>query len=115
MGRCCRIRRSTRSQKAHRLNAAHALLGEGREVGEAVAQLSERFSLSRRQAYRYVQAARQMSAPVNVAEASVPVTLKIPRSLLDALRTHAGRSGVSMSDIASQALARFFRESARHG
>ncbi|MDE0623853.1 MAG: ribbon-helix-helix protein, CopG family [Bryobacterales bacterium] len=107
--------RSTRSQKARRLNAAYALLGEGREVGEAVALLSERFSLSRRQAYRYVQAAREMSAPVGVVEASVPITLKIPRSLLEALRTHARRSGVSMSDIASRALARFFGESARHG
>lgn len=107
--------RSTRSQKARRLNAAYALLGEGREAGEAVAQLAERFGLSRRQAYRYVQAARDMSAPVDVAEGSVPVTLKIPRSLLDALRTHARRSGVSMSEIASRALARFLRESARHG
>lgn len=107
--------RSTRSQKARRLNAAYALLGEGREAGEAVAQLSKRFGLSRRQAYRYVRAARDMSAPVDVAESSVPVTLKIPRSLLDALRVHARRSGVSMGEIASRALARFFGESARHG
>ena len=107
--------RSTRSQKARRLNAAYALLREGCELAEAAAQMSERFGLSRRQAYRYVQAARDMSAPMDVAEASVPVTLKIPRSLLTTLRTHADRSGVSMGEIVSRALARFFRESARHG
>ena len=106
--------RSTRSQKAHRLNAAYALLGDGCEVAEAARQLSERFGLSRRQAYRYVQVARDMSAPMGVAEASVPVTLKIPRGLLAALRAPAKRSGVSMGEIASRALAKFFRESG-HG
>lgn len=107
--------RSTRSQKARRLNTAYALLGEGCEFAEVVARLSERFGLSRRQAYRYVQAARDMNAPMDVAEASVPVTLKIPRSLLATLRTHAKRSGVSMGEIASRALARFFRDSTRGG
>ena len=107
--------RSTRSQKAQRLNAAYALLAEGCEVAEAVGRLSRQFQLSQRQAYRYVQTARTMSAPAEVAETPIPITLKIPRSLVAILRAHARNSGLSMGEIVSRALAAFFRSSGGHG
>ena len=107
--------RSTRSQKSHRLNVAYGLLADGLEAAAAVERMSSQFGLSRRQAYRYVQAARAMSEPAQASEASVPITLKIPRSLVAALRAHARSSGLSMGEIVSRALARLFRDSGRHG
>ncbi len=109
------MKRSTRSQKAQRLNAAYALLADGCKVAEAVERLCEQFQLSKRQAYRYVRTARTMSAPAQVAETPVPITLKIPGSLVTALRAHARNSGLSMGEIVSRALAAFFRGSGGHG
>ena len=57
--------RSTGSQKAERLNAAHGLLAGGLSVTQACAALSGRFELSRRQAYRYVQEAQALAAPLS--------------------------------------------------
>ena len=107
--------RSTKAQKAERLNAAYALLGRGADVASAVQHLVQQFGLSQRQAYRYVQAARAMSAPADVSETIVPITLKIPRDVAAALRAHARSSGLSMGEIVSRALARFFRGSDRLG
>jgi len=50
--------RSTDAQKAERLNAAHRLLARGQSVGEAGLSLSRQFTMSRRQAYRYIEEAR---------------------------------------------------------
>ena len=50
-----------------------------------------------------------MSAPVDVPEMPVPMTFKLPRSLVEALRIHAANSGLSMGEIVSRALAAFLR------
>ena len=66
--------RSTGSQKAERLNAAHGLLARGLSVAEACVSLSRQFALSRRQAYRYLQEAQALPAPLPVVEPSLAVT-----------------------------------------
>ena len=103
--------RSTRAQQAQRLNAAYGFLAEGCPVPDAVARLRTRFGMSRRQAHRYVRAARSMEAPVAVSESSVPITVKIPARLVTALRGHAAGSGLTIGEIVSRALAAFFRRS----
>ena len=107
--------RSTRSQKVERLNAAYTLLAQGVTAGEAVLRLSQRFGLSQRQAYRYLQDARAMGQPVEPAEALVPITIKIPGTLAEALRTHSRSSGDSIGDIVARALRRFFSDVGRRG
>ena len=107
--------RSSRSQKVERLNAAYALLAEDVSVSEAVLRLSQRFGLSQRQAYRYVQDARAMDRPAEPAEALIPITIKIPGTLAAALRAHSRSSGDSIGEIVARALRRFFAGSGRHG
>ena len=107
--------RSTKAQKSERLNAAYALLAQQFEMAEAVQRLSKQFALSQRQAYRYVRTARTMRRPVQVAEASVPITLKIPGSLAAALRAHARSSGLSIGEIVSRSIARFLSGPGGHG
>ena len=107
--------RSTKAQKLERLNAAYALLEQNSDVAVVVQRLSMQFGLSQRQAYRCVEAARKMRQPAEVAEASVPITLKIPGSLAAALRAHAKGSGLSIGEIVSRALSGFLFGTGRHG
>src|SRR5262249_35291504 len=74
--------RSTDAQKAERLNAAHELLAGGRDLPDAAVMLARDFGLSRRQAYRYLEEAAAIGHPVPVSERSVPITLKIPGSVV---------------------------------
>ena len=96
-------------RKAQILNAAYRLLNRGAAIANTVESLSTQFGLSRRQAYRYVRQAEAMEEPLEVPEVPVPVTFKLPRSLIEALRTHAAKSGLSMGEIVSRALAAFLR------
>src|SRR5262252_8859603 len=74
--------RSTDAEKAERLNAAHRLLARGTELVDAATALSRDFGLSCRQAYRYLEEAQAIGHPVPIAEPSVPITLKIPGSVV---------------------------------
>jgi len=107
--------RSTDTQKAERLNAAHGLLAGGLSVAEAALSLSRQFAMSRRQAYRYVEKAQTISRPVAVAEPSMAVTFKLPPSLVRLIRARAAAEGTTISDMVSRALRAFLGEAGGHG
>ncbi len=107
--------RSTRAQKAERLNVAYGLLARGRSMSEATTILSQEFGLSRRQAYRYLQEAQAIGHPVAVSEASVPITLKIPGSVARELRAYANSSGLTLGEIVARAVSRFLSAARKHG
>lgn len=100
--------RSTKADKARLVNAAYRLLGRRTELSEAADQLSREFALSRRQAYRYLEYASTLTAPVATVEPSVAVTFKIPANTVRALRAYARRSGLTLGEIVARALAAFF-------
>jgi predicted DNA-binding transcriptional regulator YafY len=104
--------RSTGSQKAERLNAAHGLLARGLSVAEACVSLSRQFALSRRQAYRYLQEAQALQAPLPVAEPSMAVTFKLPPSLVSRVRARAAADGTTLSETVARALSAYL---AGHG
>ena len=70
--------RATKAKKARLLNAAYRLLEQQLEVAEAAQSLGRKFALSRRQAYRYLEEAAGLSAPVPAVEPTVAVTFKLP-------------------------------------
>ena len=107
--------RSTKAEKAQQLNAARGLLQLQVALPEAVRRLSREFALSERQAYRYLQQASQLDRPVEVPEATVPVTLKLPPRTIERLRKYARSSGLTMGAIVTGALNRFLRTLKRHG
>jgi hypothetical protein len=86
--------RSTKTQKALNLNAAHGLLSRGSSVAEAATMLAQERGISLRQAYRYLQRARALRRAMPVGEPSVPATFKIPRDVLAQLRAYSRRSGL---------------------
>ena len=107
--------RSTDAQKAERLNAAHSLLVRGTSMAEAVALLSRQFGISRRQAYRYVQEAHAIGHAVAIAAPSVPITLKMPASVVRDVRAYSAISGLTISEIVTRAITAFLAAIRGHG
>jgi predicted DNA-binding transcriptional regulator YafY len=107
--------RSSNTDKAHRLNAAFNFLAQGFTLAEAAEALSQQFGLSRRQAYRYLQEAQAIDAPVLVASHSIPITIKIPADVVKRLRSHAQTSGMTIGEIVAQAIVSFLDKLHRHG
>ena len=110
--------RSTKTQKALNVNAAHGLLSRGVSVTEAAAILARERGLSLRQAYRYVESARTIARALPVGEPSVAATFKIPRDVLAQLRADSASSGLSLSAIVTRALKRCLTSTGqrrRHG
>ena len=107
--------RSTKAEKARQLNAARGLLQRQIALPEAVRRLAAEFDLSERQAYRYLQEASQLDRPVEVPEATVPVTLKLPLRTVELLRKYASSSGLTIGAIVTGALQTFLRTLKRHG
>ena len=107
--------RSTKAETARHLNAAFALLQDHVALPEAVQRLSGKFELSERQAYRYLQEASHLVRPVEVIEATVPVTLKLPPRTVELLRRHAKSSGLTIGAIVTGALNAFLGALKKHG
>jgi hypothetical protein len=107
--------RATKADKARLLNTAYRLLAQQTEVAEAAQQLAHGFALSRRQAYRYLEQAAALSAPVPAVEPMVAVTFKVPVSTVRALRAYARRSGLTLGQIVTQALTAFLGALRRRG
>ena len=96
--------RATKAEKARFLNAAYRLLGQRMERAEAARHLGREFAVSRRQAYRYLQEAAGLSAPVPAVEPTVAITFKLPVSTVRAIRAYARRSGLSLGQVVAQAV-----------
>ena len=107
--------RSTKADKARQLNAAFSMLQSSVAFPEAMQRLSREFGLSERQAYRYLEEATQLERPVEVIEATVPITLKVPAATARMLRAYARSSGLTIGAIVTRALAAFLSAQRRHG
>jgi hypothetical protein len=107
--------RSTKADKARQLNAAYAMLQRNVALPDAMQRLSQQFALSERQAYRYLEEATHLDQPVEVSEAAVPITLKLPMGMARLLRAYARNSGLTIGAIVTRALAAFLGTQRRHG
>ena len=107
--------RSTKADKARQLNAAYAMLRSNIPLPEAMQCLSRDFNLSERQAYRYLGEATQLERPVEVTEATVPITLKVPAGTARLLLAYSKSTGLTIGAIVTRALAMFLNTQRRHG
>ena len=96
--------RASDVQKAERLNLARTLLREHEYLLEAAEHLARDCSISRRQAYRYLEQAQQLKPPVPVGDAKLSFTVKLSRRLVERLRAYAVSTGLTLSEIVSRAL-----------
>jgi len=96
--------RASDAQKAERLNRARALRQHIEQLSDAAARLARDCSISPRQAYRYLEQAQQLKAPVPLGEAKSAFTVKLPHSLIQRVRAYATTKRLSISEVVSRAL-----------
>jgi predicted DNA-binding transcriptional regulator YafY len=96
--------RASDAEKAERLNRARDLLRQFQHLPDAVERLAHHCSISPRQAYRYLQQAQQLKAPLAVAESKVAFTVKLQRSLIQRVRLYASVKRLSISEVVNRAL-----------
>lgn len=96
---------------AERVNAAAGLLASGMPAVQVAHVVAQRFSVSVRQGRRYAEAAHE--GPVEVPEASVVFTVKLPSSLVARVREHAHEQQVTISAAVARALTEFLHHASR--
>jgi predicted DNA-binding transcriptional regulator YafY len=107
--------RASNARRAERLNLARTLLRRQPKQSGAVQQLAQSCSISRRQAYRYIQQAQHLTGPVPVGEPKVAFTVKLPRALVDSTRSYAAAADLSLSECVSGALTAMLNRGRRRG
>ena len=101
-------------QKAERLNLARDLLRR-KQPPEAASELAQTYSISQRQAYRYLERAQQLKAPVPVGDPKIAFTVKLSRNLVERLRAYASSTGLTLSDIVSRVVLKFLNRGPGRG
>jgi hypothetical protein len=96
--------RASDAEKAQRLNRARDLLRKFKHLPDVVERLAHDFSISPRQAYRYLLQAQRLKEPVAVAESKVAFTVKLQRSLIQRVRLYASVKRFSISEVVNRAL-----------
>lgn len=85
------------------------MLREGRSVSDTVQYLEHSYAISRRQAYRYLDEARNLKRPVAVGDVTGAFTVRISRELVKRVRRYADSSGLTVSEITQRALLALLR------
>ena len=96
--------RASDARKVERLNQARTLLRTRAPLPEAAERLARDWSVTKRQAYRYLQRAQQLKEPLPVEDAKVSFTVKLSRRLVERLRRYATFTGLTLSEIVSRAV-----------
>jgi hypothetical protein len=86
------------------VNATVSLLEHKASPPEVVGWLIAHYSISRRQAYRYLQQAQSAGRPLPIPEAKGVFTVKLPISLIRQVRQQARRKGGTISQWVEAAL-----------
>ena len=105
--------RADDAQRVKRLNLAFGWLQHGLSPPDVTQRLTAATGISPRQAYRYVEEAQQLKAPLQAVDAKVVFTVKLPQALVDRLHRYAESTEQTLSQIVSQALWALFRRGGR--
>ena len=84
-------------------------------AAQAARVLAERFTVSVRQARRYVDRAAQGGAVAPVPDPNVVFTVRLPAGLADRVREHARSSGLTISAVVADALVESLRRDRAEG
>jgi hypothetical protein len=97
-------RRARGEEFANRVNRAVELLAVGRGPAAVRRALEQEFSLSTRQALRYVRAAQMAPEGMAVPEPTATFTVRLPVSVIAAVRAGALRRGEGLGVLTAAAL-----------
>jgi hypothetical protein len=105
--------RADEVHRVERINLAFGWLQRGLPPIEVIQRLTAASGISHRQAYRYVERAQQLKAPLAAVDAKVVFTVKLPQTLVDRLHRYAESTEQTLSHIVSQALWAVLRRGGR--
>jgi len=71
--------------------------------------MAGQYSISKRQAYRYLQEASKVGKEIAVPDSKIAFTVKLSRKLVQRLREHAKSSEKKLSEIVTQSLEDFLQ------
>jgi hypothetical protein len=108
------VAKSSAAEHARRVNATIQLLQQ-QPSARVAEEMVARYRLSRRQAYRYLQAAQRASCPLAVPENKSVFTVKLPRHLIAQVRRQARRQRTSISAWVEQVLRLGLEQPQPHG
>jgi hypothetical protein len=97
-------RRARGEEFAGRVNRAAELLASGTAPAAVRKALEQEYSLSARQAVRYVRAAQAMPDGMAVPEATATFTVRLPVSVIEAARAGASGRGQGLGALTAAAL-----------
>jgi hypothetical protein len=98
------MNRANSVQRAVRLNQARDLLRRFADRPALALRLAQECSISPRQAYRYLQQAQRLKQPVPLGEVKVAFTVKLPPTLMGAVKRYAAAQQQRISDVVERAL-----------
>jgi predicted DNA-binding transcriptional regulator YafY len=107
--------RASTAQRARRLNLSRILLQRCSSLSQAVQRLAKAYSISSRQAYRYIKQAQRLQHPVPVTPPKIAFTVKLPAIQIRQLRLYAARARLTLSEVVSRALTALLEREQRHG
>lgn len=101
--------KSTQAERAQRINMALSLIKKHYTVSKAAEAMTEKYGISKRQAYRYIHDASKIGAEIPIPDQKIAFTVKLSQSLIQGLREYAQKSGKSLSEIVTQSLEVFLQ------
>lgn len=101
--------KSTKAELTQRINAALLLIRKYSSTSEAANMMVKKYSISKRQAYRYVQQASKIGKQVAVPDPKIAFTVKLSQKLVQKLREHAKHTEKKLSTIVTQSLEDFLQ------
>jgi len=107
--------RSSNSQRAERINAAIVLIERYSSPAEVATALAAQYSISKRQAYRYVKDAGAIGKQIPIPDQKIAFTVKLSQSLIQTLRQYSQSKGQTLSEIVTRALEAFLYKGRQRG
>ena len=107
--------RSSKAQQAQRVNTTLQLLQDEASPAQVLGKLMACYGLSRRQAYRYLELARQAQGPVPIPEEQTVFSVKLSRRLIGQIRQQAQREHCALNQWVDQALRQSLQQQGSHG
>ncbi len=101
--------KSTKAELTQRINTALLLIRKYNSTSEAADIMVEQYSISKRQAYRYVEQASKIGKQIAVPDPKIAFTVKLSQKLVKRLREHAKHTEKKLNTIVTQSLEDFLQ------
>jgi len=109
------MKKSSMAEYIFRVNTALSVYHENSSSTAAIDILTQRFNVSKRQAYRYLQEALKADREQEIPEERKVLTVKLPESQITELREQAKKSGIQLSTFVGSILDTFLQKTQKNG